>query len=88
MNWSKVTVKTIIILQKISVSNEFCSFELSTQSIMKKCKNKNIIAANSIDNTKNHYYNNWAESQHIRMISEGKTLFLNVNHQCMYLCVG
>ncbi len=29
LNWSKVTVKTFILIQKISVSNKICSFEPS-----------------------------------------------------------
>ncbi len=29
LNWLKVTVKTFIMLQKISISNKCCSFELS-----------------------------------------------------------
>ncbi len=28
LNWSKVTVKTLIMLQKVSISNKCCSFEL------------------------------------------------------------
>ncbi len=35
--WSKVTVQTFIMLQKISVSNKYCSFELyANQSILEK----------------------------------------------------
>ncbi len=38
LNWSKATVKTFIKLQKISVSNKCCSFELFIrQKIVKKC---------------------------------------------------
>ncbi len=40
LNWSKVTVKTLKMLQKISVSNKCCSFELSiNQIIVKKFNN-------------------------------------------------
>ncbi len=45
-NWSKVTVKTFIMLQKIFILNKCCSFELSIhQRILKKmyhCFHKNI----------------------------------------------
>ncbi len=38
LNWSKVTVKTFTMLQKILIENKFCSFELSIhQRILTKC---------------------------------------------------
>ncbi len=72
LNWSEVTVKPFIMLQKMTVSNKCCSFELSVhQRILKEMYHsfhKILISTtvfNSIENV------SWAPNQHIRMISEG-----------------
>ncbi len=67
LNWSKVTVKTFIMWQKISISNTCCSFELSVQLWILKNKmhhsfHKNIVQHNC--------FQHWAANQHIIMISE------------------
>ncbi len=62
-DWSKVMIKTFIMLQKISISDKCCSSELSIhQRNLKKIFSAfNIIIINVF----------WAANQHIRMISEG-----------------
>ncbi len=49
LNWLKVTVKSFTLLQKISISNKCCSFELSIHQIIVEEKKQNIF---NIDNTK------------------------------------
>ncbi len=100
LNWSKVTVKTFIMLQNISISNKCCSFELSVQLWILKNKtypgfHKNMQQHNG--------FLHWAENQHIIMISEDhvtlKTgvmmlknqfrsqIFLNCNNISKFYCI-
>ncbi len=74
LNWSKVTVKSFKMLQNISISNKWCSFELSIHQIMKNTMYQfpqkysaaqlfsTLIAIKNIS---------WTANQHIRMISDG-----------------
>ncbi len=69
LNWSKATVKTFIILQKILVLNKCCSFDISIYQIIKN------------NNKMRHFPQQYKaqlfstlitiRNQHIRMISEG-----------------
>ncbi len=69
LNWSKVTAKTFIMLEKISISNKCCSFELSWKCNLSPFPQKywaaNLISALIIIRNVS-----WAANQHIRMISE------------------
>ncbi len=72
LNWLKVTVKTFII-NKISLSNKCCSFELSIhQKILKQNVSLFPHEAAQLFSTLIIIRNvSWAANQHIRMISEG-----------------
>ncbi len=74
LNWSKVTVKIFIILQKISISNKCCSFELSIHLWILKNKMYQFpqkYSAAQLFSTLIIIRNvSWAANQHIRMISE------------------
>ncbi len=59
LNWSKVTGKTFRMLQKISISNKCCSFELSKYWAAQLFST--LIMIRNVS---------WAANQHIRMISE------------------
>ncbi len=58
LNWSKVTVKMFIMLQKISISNKCLNFSFIESG--KKCNmvSTKIITVYNIDN--NTIINNWA----------------------------
>ncbi len=76
LNWSKVTAKTFIILQKIYISNKCCYFELVIHQRILKIKLHHTVHNNIKHHTDiviNIGINNvfWVANQHIRMISEG-----------------
>ncbi len=69
LNWSKVSVKTFLMLQNLSISNKCCSFELSHHQMKNKTnKNKTAQLFSTLIIIRNA---SWAANQHIRMISEG-----------------
>ncbi len=70
MRWSKVTIKTFIMLQKISISNKCCAFELSIHQksyIMVSTKIWSSTAVFNIDKNLKCFL---SSNQHIIMISE------------------
>ncbi len=75
LKWEKVTVKTFIMLQKISISNKCCSFELSIHLwILKKLNVSRFpqkYCAAQLFSTLIIIRNvSWAANQYIIMISE------------------
>ncbi len=79
LNWSKVTGKTFMMLQNISVSNKCCFFFY--QRILKKVTVSTKILSSTvfnIDNKKCFLSSN----QHIRMISEGSCDTLDWSNGC------
>ncbi len=75
LNLSKVTVNTFIMLQKISILNKCCSFELAIHQriLEKKCimVSTKILRSTTVSTLIITRNVSWAANQHIRMISEG-----------------
>ncbi len=70
LNWPEVTVKTFIMLEKISISNKCCSFKLHSR-IQKNISTKKCLAGQLCSALIIIRNVCWAANQHIRMISEG-----------------